>query len=137
MKDKESLIADTLHGSIMLSSYEKDVIVTTLFNRLHDIYQNSTAYLTFPSNRTKRMEHSFGCMYLCGNIFYSGICNADRETLSAFFSQADKELNKIIEDINTRETGQKYSGKFGGLYKKIRETYTKIKIEGASCIIQT
>ena len=50
--------------------------------------------------------------------------------MSAFFSQADKELNKIIEDINTRETGQKYSGKFGGLYKKIRETYTKIKIEG-------
>ena len=89
MKDEESLIADSLHGSIMLSKFEKDIIVTTLFNRLHDIYQNSTAYLTFPANRTKRMEHSFGCMYLCGNIFYSSLCNADRDTLRRFFMQAE------------------------------------------------
>ena len=90
MNDRESLIADTLHGSIMLSGFEKDVIITTLFNRLHDIYQNSTAYLTFPSNRTKRMEHSFGCMYLCGSIFYSGICNANKDVLQDFLRRLKK-----------------------------------------------
>ena len=119
MKDKESLIADSLHGSIMLSKFEKDIIVTTLFNRLHDIYQNSTAYLTFPANRTKRMEHSFGCMYLCGNIFYSSLCNADRDTLRGFFGQAERELEGIIDSVCGRSTGRQYEHKLGGVYRDI------------------
>ena len=130
MKDKESLIADSLHGSIMLSKFEKDIIVTTLFNRLHDIYQNSTAYLTFPANRTKRMEHSFGCMYLCGNIFYSSLCNADRDTVHSFFMQAERELEEIIGSICNRSTGQQYEYKLGGVYRDIRNKYKNMKIEG-------
>ncbi|NBI72210.1 HD domain-containing protein [Clostridiaceae bacterium] len=130
MKDKESLIADSLHGSIMLSKFEKDIIVTTLFNRLHDIYQNSTAYLTFPANRTKRMEHSFGCMYLCGNIFYSSLCNADRDTVHSFFMQAERELEEIIDSICNRSTGQQYEYKLGGVYRDIRNKYKNMKIEG-------
>ncbi len=130
MKDKESLIADSLHGSIMLSKFEKDIIVTTLFNRLHDIYQNSTAYLTFPANRTKRMEHSFGCMYLCGNIFYSSLCNADRDTLRGFFGQAERELEGIIDSVCGRSTGRQYEHKLGGVYRDIRNRYENMKIEG-------
>ncbi len=130
MNDRESLIADTLHGSIMLSGFEKDVIITTLFNRLHDIYQNSTAYLTFPSNRTKRMEHSFGCMYLCGSIFYSGICNANKDVLQDFFTQAQKELKEIIKSIQNRSSGQQYAHKLGGIFKSIGNTYKDMKIEG-------
>lgn len=130
MNDRESLIADTLHGSIMLSGFEKDVIITTLFNRLHDIYQNSTAYLTFPSNRTKRMEHSFGCMYLCGSIFYSGICNANKDVLQDFFTQAQKELKEIIKSIQNRSSGHQYAHKLGGIFKSIGNTYKDMKIEG-------
>lgn len=130
MNDRESLIADTLHGSIMLSGFEKDVIITTLFNRLHDIYQNSTAYLTFPSNRTKRMEHSFGCMYLCGSIFYSGICNANKDVLQDFFTQAQKELKEIIKSIQNRSSGQQYAHKLGSVFKSIDHTYKDMKIEG-------
>ncbi len=130
MNDRESLIADTLHGSIMLSGFEKDVIITTLFNRLHDIYQNSTAYLTFPSNRTKRMEHSFGCMYLCGSIFYSGICNANKDVLQDFFTQAQKELKEIIKSIQNRSSGHQYAHKLGSVFKSIDHTYKDMKIEG-------
>lgn len=130
MKDRESLIADTLHGSVMLSKFEKDIIVTTLFNRLHDIYQNSTAYLTFPANRTKRMEHSFGCMYLCGNIFYSALCNADEDTLRSFFAQAELEMEGILEHICSQGAGGQSEDKSGGMYRDIRNTYKNMKIEG-------
>ena len=97
MEDRKSLIADTMHGSIALSKFEKDIMNTTLFNRLHDIYQNSTAYLTFPANRTKRMEHSFGCMYLCGNIFYSSLCNAEKIYCRIFCRKLKKRWNRSLK----------------------------------------
>ena len=43
---------DSIHGLIPLSEYEKRIISSVGFNRLHDVYQNSTVYLTFPTNRT-------------------------------------------------------------------------------------
>lgn len=55
---------DSIHGLIPLSEYEKRIISSIGFNRLHDVYQNSTVYLTFPTNRTKRFEHSIGTMKL-------------------------------------------------------------------------
>lgn len=53
MQKRQIYISDTLHNTILMSIYEKEVISTQLFNRLHNISQNSTAYLTFPTNRTK------------------------------------------------------------------------------------
>ena len=130
MEDRKSLIADTLHGSIALSRFEKDIMNTTLFNRLHDIYQNSTAYLTFPANRTKRMEHSFGCMYLCGNMFYSSLCNAEIDILEIFLKEAEKEINQIIKDITERNGGHQYEMKLGGNFSKIKNQYDGLKITG-------
>lgn len=136
MTDKESLIADTLHDSIMLSEFEKDVMATTLFNRLHDVYQNSTAYLTFPANRTKRMEHSLGCMYLCGEMFYASICNlsgseSDKEVKEIFFKTASEEIKAILENISgNREYGYNYSKKLGECISDLEEQYEELNIEG-------
>lgn len=66
-------INDSIHGLIRLTAFEKGILASPEFNRLHDVYQNSTVYLTFPSNRTKRFEHSIGCMYLCSEMFYRAI----------------------------------------------------------------
>jgi len=59
-QQKVFFVADSVHGSIQISSLEKMIISTQPFNRLHNINQNSTAYLTYPSNRTKRFEQSLG-----------------------------------------------------------------------------
>lgn len=93
---RQIYISDTNHGTVLLSSYEKEVISTKLFNRLHHISQNSTAYLTFPTNRTKRFEHSIGTMKLCGDIFYSAICNTPDKIKSLLLKQL-KEI--IVVDI--------------------------------------
>ncbi|WP_251499651.1 HD domain-containing protein [Otoolea muris] len=76
------------------------------------------------------MEHSFGCMYLCGNIFYSSLCNADRDTLRGFFGQAERELEGIIDSVCGRSTGRQYEHKLGGVYRDIRNRYENMKIEG-------
>lgn len=98
-KEKISLIGDAVHGTIQISKIEKEIISSSIFNRLHDISQNSTAYLTFPSNRTKRFEHSVGTMYLAGQMFYYCIMNAEEEDRNRFFSMLDDIISKRIHDI--------------------------------------
>ena len=93
-------INDALHGLIRLSDYEKRIISSVGFNRLHDVYQNSTVYLTYPSNRTKRFEHSLGTMKLCSDMFYYSIANAEEKDLDSFFGIAEKEIKEEMKEIS-------------------------------------
>lgn len=81
---KNEMIADTVHGSIVLTEFEKKIMSHVAFNRLHDVYQNSTVYLTFPCNRTKRFEHSFGTMKICSDIFSFAVKTLNRMLLTSF-----------------------------------------------------
>lgn len=99
-------INDSLHGLIRLSEYEKRIIASIGFNRLHDVYQNSTVYLTYPANRTKRFEHSIGTMKLCTDMFYSSISNASTESLTDFFDIAKREIEKAINDLRTSDASR-------------------------------
>jgi len=58
---KTTFVTDTVHGSVPLSPCEKKLISTEVYNRLHNVLQNSVVYLTYPSNRTSRFIHSLGC----------------------------------------------------------------------------
>lgn len=90
---------DTIHGLIPLSEYEKRIISSIGFNRLHDVYQNSTVYLTFPTNRTKRFEHSIGTMKLCSDMFFYSVLNSSETTLSTLYEIFEQELVSIINKI--------------------------------------
>lgn len=125
--DKSSVVADTIHGQIAISSFEKDIIATTLFNRLHGIHQNSTAYMTFPTNRTKRVEHSFGTMYLCGNIFSNSVCNASPRDNAKFFKTAREKISEIISAITEKE---KYNSKLGKIIQQVPVHYENLSING-------
>ncbi|NLP45667.1 MAG: HD domain-containing protein, partial [Epulopiscium sp.] len=92
-------ITDTLHGTINLMPLEKEIISTQIFNRLHNISQNSTVYLTFPANRTKRFEHSIGTMELCGEIYCNALGNADKKTIDQFFYEIHQVISKILDKI--------------------------------------
>lgn len=132
MKSQKKIqIADTLHGSIKLNSIEKQVISTQIFNRLHNICQNSTVYLTFPTNRTKRFEHSVGTMWLCGKIFRQSIANAEENTVSELFSDLQKIIDSEIRS-SLKKYADKYRQKIGDSnlnYKKLVK-YKEIRIFG-------
>lgn len=97
--NKNEYINDSIHGLILLSELEKRIISSIGFNRLHDVYQNSTVYLTFPSNRTKRFEHSIGTMKLCSDMFYYSVLNSSNKILQSFFNNFNKAFIKIGIDI--------------------------------------
>ena len=82
-----------------MSEYEKRIISSVGFNRLHDVYQNSTVYLTFPTNRTKRFEHSIGTMKLCSDMFFNSVLNATPESLNDFYESFLKKYENIISKI--------------------------------------
>ncbi len=97
-------ISDSIHGLTRLTEYEKNIIASVGFNRLHDVYQNSTVYLTYPSNRTKRFEHSIGTMRLCSEMFYNSISNipldaSGKELIEKFYLLYKTELKNIIDEV--------------------------------------
>lgn len=85
-------IIDLIHGPILYSGLEKEIIATPFFNRLHKILQSSLVYLTYPSNKVKRFEHSLGTMHLAGQYFFKAVCNSDKKQLNTFFEEAFTEI---------------------------------------------
>lgn len=96
MEQKPRQITDNIHGTICLSSLESEMMSTSFFYRLHDIYQSSTVYMTFPANRTKRYEHCLGTLELVGELFYCSVSNASTQVRSKFLACLTEEFKKII-----------------------------------------
>lgn len=103
---------DSIHGLIPLTEYERRIVSTLGFNRLHDVYQNSTVYLTFPSNRTKRFEHSIGTMKLCSDMFFQSLLNTTDSMLGEFFEIFDREYAAILDIV--RQQTEVCEEKLGG-----------------------
>ena len=97
MAKKMKQITDSIHGTIYLSKLESELISTPYFYRLHDIYQSSTVYMTFPVNRTKRYEHSLGTMELASSMLFSSLSNADNDTKVAFFKKLNYHFKEIFD----------------------------------------
>ena len=99
MGERLRQVSDTVHQTVYLSELESNMMSTAYFYRLHDVYQSSTVYLTFPSNRTKRYEHSYGAMELAGEMFFSAVTNADAPVLKDFFEDAEKYLGTVVTTL--------------------------------------
>lgn len=92
------LIYDTIHGNIELSGLETSILKSSFTNRLHQILQNSTAYLVFPSCRTSRFEHSLGVMQYTSELFINGLKNSS-STLE-YLKDKSKVLLELIDNDN-------------------------------------
>lgn len=90
-------VTDNIHETIYLSGLESEFISTPFFYRLHDIYQSSSVYTAFPTNRTKRYEHSLGTMELAGEMLFSAVSNADPSTKKLLFDRLRKYYQDIFE----------------------------------------
>lgn len=91
---------DNVHDVVYYTALEKKVINTPLFQRLHDVNQSSTVYLTFSSNRTKRYEHSLGVMQIASDMFYNASVNGSTNGSSELLRRLlDAEFSKIVDYI--------------------------------------
>lgn len=114
MSQKVRQLTDNIHDTIFLSSFESEMIATPYFNRLHDIYQNSTVYTAFPSNRTKRYEHSLGTMKIASYMLFSAISNADDDVRSEIFESLKQHFKRILKKIY--EEGENVDARYFASY---------------------
>lgn len=122
---------DIIHGTIYLSKFESELTSTPYFYRLHDIYQSSTVYLTFPSNRTKRYEHSLGTMALASNMLFSSLTNAETQVRNSFLRQLNEEFIELSKKIFTRDYPNSYLGDHkGDISKLVQASKYQREVEG-------
>jgi uncharacterized protein len=79
----EKKIYDPVHGFIPFDEFEKDLIDTLPFQRLHYIHQLGIAYLVYPGATHTRFEHSLGVMYLV-SLMFDKICKSVRADVFHF-----------------------------------------------------
>lgn len=97
---KLKYVNDNVHGLIRITAIESMVMSQEIFNRLHNVYQNSIAYLTWPSNRVQRFEHSIGTMKLAGDMLLHSIENADDDILDSFLETAGEQIGEILNNTD-------------------------------------
>jgi hypothetical protein len=76
-------IYDSVHGFIPFDEFEKELIDSLPFQRLHYIHQLGIAYLVYPGATHTRFEHSLGVMALATRMFEL-ICKSVRPDVFHF-----------------------------------------------------
>jgi len=76
-------IYDSVHGFIPFDEYEKELIDSLPFQRLHYIHQLGIAYLVYPGATHTRFEHSLGVMSLA-TLMFEKICKSVRPDVFHF-----------------------------------------------------
>lgn len=102
MQNRVRQVTDSVHGTIYISKLEHLMMSTPFFYRLHDVYQSSTVYMTYPSNRTKRYEHSLGTMELAGQMFYACVTNASVIDQKRFLGGIQELFENILKKMEDR-----------------------------------
>lgn len=76
-------IYDSVHGFIRFDEFEKELIDSLPFQRLHYIHQLGIAYLVYPGATHTRFEHSLGVMALA-TLMFEMICKSVRPDVFHF-----------------------------------------------------
>ncbi len=76
-------IYDSVHGFIPFDEFEKELIDSWPFQRLHYIHQLGAAYLVYPGATHTRFEHSLGVMTLA-TLMFEKTCRSVRPDVFHF-----------------------------------------------------
>jgi len=79
-------VSDPVHGIISLTCFDREVVDSAYFQRLHFVLQNSTTYAAYPANKNSRFIHSLGVADLCGKMLVMAMNSASSTCLSNFMT---------------------------------------------------
>lgn len=92
----KKFIRDAIYEYVFFTELESHVVEHPAFQRLRFVLQNSSAYLTYPSNQLTRFSHSLGVAHIGGKMFISSLENASEKDLVLFINDS---LSLIKEEI--------------------------------------
>ncbi len=89
-------VPDPVHGAIELTIFDRDIVDSKSFQRLHFVLQQSVNYVSFPANKNTRFPHSLGTAHLAGRMFSRALSNSDTIVLREFLKIAGDFLAELI-----------------------------------------
>ena len=92
-----TIIKDPIHEAITLTCFEREIVDSEHFQRLHFILQNSTTYVAYPANKNSRFVHSLGVCHLSGALFTNSLRNSTIQDLDDFLENAAKLLAETVK----------------------------------------
>jgi HD superfamily phosphohydrolase len=104
-------ITDPVHRYISFSAVERDLIDTSVFQRLRRIRQLAGAHLVYPSAQHSRFEHSLGTMHIAG---YAG-----ESLLGKGFIDSEDKLQELRLAALLHDVGH---GPFSHLFEEVLES---------------
>jgi uncharacterized protein len=111
-------ITDPVHRYISFSAVERDLIDTSVFQRLRRIRQLAGAHLVYPSAQHSRFEHSLGTMHVAG---YAGESLLRKGFIDNEDNIQQLRLAALLHDIG--------HGPFSHLFEEVLESKCKITHE--------
>lgn len=104
-------ITDPVHRYISFSAVERELIDTSVFQRLRRIRQLAGAHLVYPSAQHSRFEHSLGTMHIAG---YAG-----ESLLRKGFIDSEDKLQELRLAALLHDVGH---GPFSHLFEEVLES---------------
>jgi HD superfamily phosphohydrolase len=88
--DKRRLIKDPVWGNLEIFPWENQLLNHFLFNRLHNIVQNSSAYKVYPGLKYSRLLHSIGVSHVVTQLFLNAAAKAEGEARNCLRNEGKK-----------------------------------------------
>lgn len=95
-------IVDAVHKTSEFNLFDRELIDSRYFQRLHFVLQNSTAYVSFPSNKNSRFPHSLGVAVIGGEIFSKALSNAAYDDLHSILTKMGEFLCELCEELRSK-----------------------------------
>jgi uncharacterized protein len=111
-------ITDPVHRYISFSAVERDLIDTSVFQRLRRIRQLAGAHLVYPSAQHSRFEHSLGTMHIAG---YAGESLLRKGFIETEDSIQQLRLAALLHDVG--------HGPFSHLFEEVLESKSSMTHE--------
>lgn len=100
----KKFIRDIIYEYVFFTDLESYVVEHSAFQRLRFVVQNSSAYLTYPSNQLTRFSHSLGVAHIGGKMLISALENAPAKDLNLFITDSlyliKREVTKLKLDYS-------------------------------------
>ncbi len=98
-------VPDPIHGVIELTVFDRDIVDSKAFQRLHFVLQQSVSYTSFPSNKNTRFPHSLGTAHTAGRMFSAALSNAAPDTLAEFLNDAARFIGRLALHVSASSGG--------------------------------
>lgn len=88
-------VSDPIHGRMEFTVFERELIDSEYFQRLHFVLQNGMTFVAYPANKNTRFPHSLGVCHISGMLYTRGVQCTDTGTFEAFLEKVCTLLEKM------------------------------------------